>query len=60
MAVYIAIQFIPVANWLGDGALGIISFITGASPTIGAVTLVIAIKSYYNNSQTANELYNYM
>lgn len=57
MAVYIAIQFIPVANWLSSGTLWLISFITNAGPGAEVIAIVNTMRNYYNSSQITNEVF---
>lgn len=57
MTVYIALQFIPVANWIGDGALSLISLITGGGFFLNSANLAKEIYNYYMASQSANILF---
>lgn len=57
LAVLTALQFIPVANWLGDGALWLITTVTGAGTLKDAYNLATNIKDYYNSSLSAEEYY---
>lgn len=58
MAILIALQFIPVANWVGDGALFIINLITGGGIFKDTVNLAIAIYHYYMASKSADVAFN--
>lgn len=53
----IALQFIPVADWLGDSALWLITTITGAGTLKDAYNLATNIRGYYNSSLSAEESY---
>nr|WP_245403355.1 C47 family peptidase [Lactococcus paracarnosus] len=57
MTVYIALQFIPVANWIGDGALSLISLITGGGFFLDSANLAKEMYNYYMASQSANILF---
>ena len=58
MALYIALQFIPVANWVSNTALGIINLVTGGGLNIDTGALAIAIYYYYTASQSAETAFN--
>ena len=53
----VALQFIPVADWLGDSALWLITAITGAGTLKDAYNLATDIRDYYNSSLSAEESY---
>jgi hypothetical protein len=58
MAVYIALQIIPVANWVSNIALGIINFVTGGGLGIDTLALGKSIADYYTASQRAETAFN--
>lgn len=60
MAVYIAIQIIPIVNWVGNAALTIINIVTGGGIGIDGIALAIGIYHYYTASQSAESAFNKM
>lgn len=54
MAILIALQFIPVANWLSNGVLALISLVINAGPSVEIVSFVFVIRDYYNASKAAD------
>lgn len=53
MTLYIALQFIPVANWVGNTGLFIITLVTGGGITKDSLNLAKSMINYFRASQDA-------